>query len=398
MAASHHTYCMVVHAHYPIGEPRVEREAEALVEQGYDVEVICLRHPTEPALEIVGGVRIYRLPVHRHKGWGPLRQFLEYLAFFFLAFLRLSRFSGRYSVVHVHNLPDFLVFAALVPRLRGARIVLDIHDLMPEFYLSRFGHRGGRWVIFLLRLQEKLACRFAHHVITVTEPWRQTLIRRSVPAHKCSVLMNVPGDRFRRGAARLPKKRAPYSFHLVYHGTLAYRYGIDLAIQAVAQIRQQIPGLHLTIHGRGEYLGDLQRLVKELDLTDHISFSTHYIPMDDLPAFLVMADVGIVPYRRDTFTDGILPTKLMEYVALGIPVIASRTAAITAYFDESMLEFFPPGDVSALAQSILRLYRDPARRAMLVKNADRFNRLHTWEHQSTRLIELANHLTNTRRH
>jgi len=388
---------MVVHAHYPLGEPRVEREAEALVEQGYSVEVICLRHPSEPAIEIVGGVKIYRVPVHRHKGWGPLRQFFEYLAFFLLAFLHLTRFSSRYSIVHVHNLPDFLVFAALMPRLRGARIILDIHDLMPEFYLSRFGHRGSRWADFLLRLQEKLACRFAHHVITVTEPWRQILVQRSVPAHKCSVVMNVPGDRFRRGAAQLPEKRASYPFHLIYHGTLAHRYGIDLAIRAVARIRQQVPGLHFTIHGRGEYLSDLQRLVKELDLVNHVSFSTRYIPMDDLPAFLSTADVGIVPYRHDVFTDGILPTKLMEYVALGIPVIASRTSAITTYFDDSMLELFPPGDISALARCILRLYRDPSHRATLAQNANRFNQMYTWEHQSARLIELANRLANTRR-
>jgi hypothetical protein len=127
-------HCMVVHAYYPLGETRVEREALALIEQGYEVDVLCLRDQDEPAQEVTDGVNIYRLSVKRHRGRGPALQMLEYLAFFILVMAKLFVLhrQRRYGVVQAHNLPDFLVFSALWPKLTGARVILDLHDLMPE--------------------------------------------------------------------------------------------------------------------------------------------------------------------------------------------------------------------------------------------------------------------------
>jgi glycosyltransferase involved in cell wall biosynthesis len=384
---------MIVHNYYPIGEPRVEREADALASNGYVVDVLCLRHPSEPATEMRDGGNIYRLPVRRHKESGVIVQFFEYLAFVLLAFIRLACSATHYDVVHVHNLPDFLVFSALIPRLRGARIVLDIHDLMPEFYLSRFGHGHGRWLAWLLRLQEKLACHFAHQVITVSEPWRQTLVKRSVPAHRCSVVMNVPGTRFVQNASRVKKiSSGSSSFHLFYHGTLAYRYGIDLALRAVAQVRRELPDMRFTIHGRGEYLDSLLRLARTLELDDIVTFSTEYIPTEELPRLIASAHVGVVAYRRDVFTDGILPTKLMEYAELGIPAIVARTPAITAYFDETMVEFFTADDVKGLAHCIQTLYHDRSRLGELSRNVQRFNHRYNWATQKAEYISLVERL------
>jgi glycosyltransferase involved in cell wall biosynthesis len=386
-------YCMVVHAHYPIGEPRVEREADALSSHGYQVEVLCLRHHNEPATETIDGISIHRLPVQRNKKFGVIMQFFEYLAFFGLVFIRLARSTQRYQVVHVHNLPDFLVFAAIFPRLRGARIVLDLHDLMPEFYLSRFNRPYSHWLVWLVGLQEKLACRFAHHVITVSEPWRQTLIKRGVPPEKCSVIMNVAGARFKQGFDCWPRPAlTDNDFRLVYHGTLAYRYGIDLILQAVAMVRNELPRLHLTIHGRGEYLEALYALAEQLNLQDTVTFSTQYVPMHELPRLVASAHVGLVAYRRDVFTDGILPTKLMEYVALGVPAIVARTPTIEAYFDETMVEFFTPENVTELAGRIRYLYHHRNRLAELATNANRFNQLYDWSKQSAQLVNLADRL------
>ncbi len=389
-------YCMVVHAHYPIGEPRVEREAEALIENGYEVDVLCLRNPSEPPQETIGGVNIYRLPVKRHKKRGVAVQFLEYLAFFTLVFLRLTRYAGRYHIVHVHNLPDFLVFSALIPRLRGAWIILDIHDLMPEFFLSRFRGGGSRWLVGLLNLQERLACRFAHFVITVSEPWRKTLIERGVTADKSLVVMNVAGTTFTQAIEQTqtePIRTNNTDFHLFYHGTLAYRYGIDLALQAVAKIYCELPDFRFTIHGRGEYLDSLQGLTKELNLNDIVTFSTQYVPTKELPQLIASANIGIVPYRRDIFTDGILPTKLMEYAALKIPAIVARTSGISAYFHETMVEFFISEDVDDLALRIKTLYHNRSRMAELAHNIQDFNQKYSWTTQKTKYINWVNKLT-----
>lgn len=388
-------HCMIVHAYYPIGEPRVQREAEALIDNHYQVDVICLCQPGEPRRAIVNDVNIYRQPIHRHKGKGLGVQFLEYLAFFFMASWRLVAlyFQRHYNVIQVHNLPDFLVFAALLPRLLGARVILDLHDLMPEFYASRFQNGMKKWQEWLIRWQELASCRFADHVITVTEPWRQTLIERgTVPANKCSVVMNLADTRLFRRDRVSSQRSEDGRFHLFYHGTLARRYGIDLALLAINQLRCELPDLHLTIHGRGEYLGELQTLAKELGLGECVHFSTGYMPMEELPALIATADLGLIPYRRDVFTDGILPTKLMEYAALGVPAIAARTSAIEAYFDETTVQFFTPGDLDDLTRCIRELYHDRPRLAALSKNTEQFNQRYSWTVQSADYVRLVDTL------
>lgn len=385
-------HCMVVHAYYPVREPRVEREVNALIKHGYTVDVICLRQNGEPASETRDGVRIIRLPVKRHRGSGAGVQLLEYLAFFIAAFARLALLHRRqrYDVVQVHNLPDFLVFAALVPKLAGARVILDIHDVMPEFYASRFKSGMSSWPVRAVRWQEWLACHFADHVITVTELWRATLIERGMRADKVSVVMNVADDRiFQAGAAAeaLPERSCDH-FNVLYHGTITERYGIDLAIRAIDIVRRSIPEVRLTIHGVGEYGEALVQLTAELGLQEYVHFSTEFIPTPEMPQFIRQADVGVVPYRRDVFTDGILPTKLMEYAALGVPAIAARTSAIAAYFDDTMVQFFQPGDVEDLARCITLLYHDRQRLSSFVQHADQFNQRYNWSTVSAGYVSL----------
>lgn len=389
---------MVVHSHYPIGEPRVEREAKALIQRGYQVDVICLRSDKEKSFEQVGGVDIFRLPVQRHRGRGPAMQMIEYLVFFILAFFRLSLLylQRRYDSVQIHNLPDFLVFVALVPKLGGARIILDLHDLMPEFYASSFKSGMESAAVRLLLLQEKLSCRFADHVITVTELWRKSLIQRGVAAEKVSVVMNVADDSiFHRSMIPITghEGKSANSFNLIYHGTLAHRYGIDLLIEALAKIHPQIPKIHLVIHGRGEFIEELRHQAELLEVEPLITFSTQYLPMTEVPRLIQQADLGIVPYRRDIFTDGILPTKLMEYVALGVPVLAADTPIIRQYFNETMVQYFQAGDANDLARNILWLYEHREHLAMLAQNADQFNQQYSWNRIADSYAETLNQLS-----
>jgi glycosyltransferase involved in cell wall biosynthesis len=372
---------MVVHAYYPEGETRVERQAGALIARGYEVDVVCLRRAGQRVVDRHSGVNVYRLAVRRHKGRGVVVQFLEYLVFLILATFKTAALHRRrrYQVVQVHNLPDFLVLAAALPKLGRARVVLDLHDLMPEFYAARFGTSLRSWAARVLVWQEQLSCRFADHVITVTKQWRQTLIDRGLAAEKVTVVMNVADSRvFHRAGLSEPRSAADGEFALLYHGNLTHRYGIDLAIEAVGLVRAQIPGICLTIHGGGDYQAALYQKAEELGLQQHIRFSHRSLPTEELPNLIRQADVGLVPYRRDLFTDGILPTKLMEYVAVGLPVIAARTPTIAAYLNETMVQFFTPGDAPDLARCIVALYHDRERLARLVEQSDEFNRRYNW--------------------
>lgn len=382
-------HCMVVHSDYPLGETRVQREAQALVDRGFEVDIICLRQGDQPPVEFVFGATVYRLPVQRDKRRGLAAQLFEYLAFMLLAFFKLSGLHLRrpYHVVQVHNLPDFLVFAALVPRLTGSKVILDLHDLMPEFFAARFGSAQASLPMRLVRLQERLACRFASHVITVSEHWRQSLIRRGVPARKCSVLMNVADTRIFNRQNRIPRPQTDGCFRLFYHGTITYRYGLDVLLEAVSLARADAPDIAVKIIGAGEYVETLRQLVRALNLSDCVEIGD-VVPAEQLPALISTADLAVVPYRSDIFTDELLPTKLMEYAALGVPSVVSRTTAIASCFDDTMVQFCAPGDPKDLARCIVALYRDRGRLAELAVSIQKFNERFSWKSQAAGYVEL----------
>ena len=392
-------HCMVVHAYYPLGETRVEREAQALVASDYQVDVICLRDEGEASVEVVDGNTVHRLPVRRSKRKGILIQLFEYLTFFALVFFKLTHlhWQHRYQIVQVHNLPDFLIFAALVPKLTGAKLLLDLHDLMPEFYACRFETDLTSLPVRLVIWQEQLSCRFADHVITVSEHWRQALIARGVPADKCSVVMNVADEHvFQWSDEFVSRKRDNGRFRLIYHGTIVQRYGLDLAIEAVDQVKDDIPGIELVILGKGDYVATLTQMVQERELTQQVTIYDELRPVQELPALIRQADLAVVPYRDDTFTDGLLPTKLMEYAALGLPAIAARTTAIEAYFANTMVAFFEPNDAQSLARCLSDLYNSPEQLTTLSLGSKKFNERYSWHKVSAEYKSVIKHLLNNR--
>jgi glycosyltransferase involved in cell wall biosynthesis len=374
---------------------RVERESRALLAAGWEVDVVCLAEPGEPRVERLEGLTIHRLPVRRRRGEGIRVQLMEYLSFLVrsaIAVFQLDR-RRRYASVQVHNVPDFLVFAGLGPRLRGARLILDLHDLMPEFFASRIGGNLGHPLVRLVRLQERLSCAMADRVITVTDLWRDVLGSRGVPPRKLSVVMNLPDPGLiPRLAPDAERKEPAGPFTVLYHGTLTHRYGVDVALRAVADVRRD-RDVRFVIHGRGEALDDLRELATRLGLDDVVEFSTRFMPTGDLPALLAKAHVGVVTYRRDVFTDGILPTKLLEYAALGIPAVVGRTPAVERYFDEESVRIVDGEDVAAVAGAIRGLAEDGALRASLSRNARAVAARHTWPDEAARYVRLVEELT-----
>jgi glycosyltransferase involved in cell wall biosynthesis len=289
----------------------------------------------------------------------------------------------------VHNLPDVLVFAAAGARWSGAKVILDLHDLLPEFLASRADVPMDHPLVRIALRLERASCRFADHVITVTEEWRDTLVSRGVPRSKTSVMMNLADPRI-FAPAKTPTPPAGGNGHLelLYHGTLAQRYGLDVLLRAVAGLRDAAVPVHLTLHGQGEILHDLRDLARELDLDGAVTFSTDLISTEELPNLIRRADIGVVPYRADIFTDGILPTKLLEYVAVGVPVVASATSAVRSYFDDSMVRLVVPGSEAALVDAIRTLHDRPHLRSELAVNARDFERKHDWDQTAEAYVGL----------
>jgi glycosyltransferase involved in cell wall biosynthesis len=391
-------HCMIVFALYPLGETRVQREAEALVRQGYEVDVICVRLPGDRAVDNYKGVRIFReqfkFPISPAKRGGLGEKLLFYIRFFISAAIRLTQLhlQKRYDTIQVHNLPDFLVFCALIPKLLGTPILLDLHDLMPEFYTGQFG-QGSPLISRLIRLQEQLSCRFADHVITVSEHWRRALIGRGVPADKCSVVMNVADESIFRPSnnGNHNHRHSGDEFRLIYHGAMLRRYGLDLAVQAIDHLRHEIPGIHLFLVGEGEFLPTLKDLVEQLQLQEYVTIEPARL-VEELQEILLSCDLGVVPYLNDVFTDGLLPTKLMEYAALELPAVAARTTTIWSYFNDSNVEFFEPGDLDDLTRCIKNLYLNPDRLAVLAHRSGNFNKRYCWSMISEMYVSLVKQL------
>jgi glycosyltransferase involved in cell wall biosynthesis len=358
-------------------DPRVKREAEALVAAGHKVVVLANRLHGEPNRETIAGVAVVKLPVVSRGRSSTVSYLLNYIGFFLMLSVHLLLHVQRYDLVHINNMPDFLVLAAWPQRLIGRPIIHDVHDLMPELYSEKFGERG--WLIAILKLQERLAGKFATQVLTVEDRLKGVLSQRGISPEKIHVLMNLPDDRIFTLRKTCQAKTPGAPFVLVYHGTLAHRLGLDIAIEAVALLQSRVANIELRIIGAGEERERLMALRDELRLQAVVKFSDGFVPVEKIPALIDDADVGLIVLRVSSGTDIMLPTKLLEYVSMGIACVAPRTGTISRYFDDAMVRFFTAEDVESLAEALLSLYQSVDLRASLAQQAtERFARKYSW--------------------
>jgi glycosyltransferase involved in cell wall biosynthesis len=355
--------CMVLHGPYPLAEPRATREARVALERGFAVDVVAMRNRDEPAVEMVEGVRVLRLPLSHKWGRGLLGVMAEYLGFTALAtaVVAVLAVRRRQAVVHVHSPPDFLVLAAVLPKLLGARVILDIHDLAPDMFAMRFAERS--WLKpanRVLRMVERTAAWFADSVITAQEPFRRELAARGIDEDKIIVVLNSLDEQLLP-----PTMDAPPSpgFHVVYHGTLTPHYGVDLIVEAAAKVAGDIPDLRVSIFGDGDALPAIRSRSAALQLTDRVELSGRFLPQSEVLERVQSASVGVVPTLDIPRNALAFPTKLFEYVALGIPVVASDLSAVREYFSEEEICYFRPGDAEALATALRTVAQNPGEAA-----------------------------------
>jgi glycosyltransferase involved in cell wall biosynthesis len=255
---------------------------------------------------------------------------------------------------------------ALPLRLQGSKIVLDIHDTMPELYREKFGGRRGAIGARLLGLEERASAYLANRVLAVHEPHRSRLERAGVSPRKIAVVVNVPDHRIFGPSCNGHQPHRPFT--VVCHGTIAARLGLDVAIRAMELLRDRCPEVRLVVPGAGDYLAECQRLVTRLDLERQVRF-VPAVPLERLPQLLSHAAIGLVPNRASSATHLMLPVKLLEYASIGIPIVAARLRTIEHYFDDRAVRFFEPGDCDGLAVAIEELYRNPSRRVALAAQA-----------------------------
>jgi glycosyltransferase involved in cell wall biosynthesis len=312
----------------------------------------------------------------------------EYVAFTVLAAVKAARLARRrrYSVVQVHNPPDFLMLAAVIPRLLGARIVLDVHDRAPDMFQMRFASRpGAKLVERLLRRVERVALRAADAVLTVHEPYRQELIRQGAHPGRTEVVMNTLDERV---LPENPAQREPDTFLVVYHGTVTPHYGVQLLPEAVAEAARDVPGIRAEVYGDGDALSQVIARANELDLGERFWVSPARLPQREVLARVQRGSVGVVPNLPIPLNRFALSTKLFEYVALGVPVVCADLPTIRSYFSDDEVTFFRAGDQRALARALVAVAQDPDGAVARVNAATRRYHAYRWPEQAERYIGL----------
>lgn len=294
----------------------------------------------------------------------------------------------RYQVVHVHSVPDFLVFAAWAAKLMGGKLILDIHDLLPELYVSKYGAKTGSFPYKLLLWVEKASCNFADYVIVANDLWEQKLVARALPQERCCTFINLPDTSVfqRRGKTRNDDK-----FIMLYPGTLSWHQGLDIAIRAFASVKDRLPRAEFHIYGEGTYRETLLQLIQEVGLQDRV-FIKGFLPTKEIVRVIENADLGIEPKRKNSFGNEAFSTKILEFMAVGVPVIASDTEIHRFYLDDTLVKYFRGDDQEELAAAMVLLATRPDLREDLIKRGLVFIEHNHWEIKKNDYLDLVDFL------
>lgn len=371
-------------------DSRVQQYAKALAARGHSVDVISLKRRGQIPRESVNGVNVYRLQRRERTEKGQFNYALKILLFFCRSavFIAKKHIREPYKLVHVHNVPDFLVFAALFPKLTGAAVILDIHDILPEFYASKFRTTQDSNTFRVLLFCERVSASFANHVIVANHIWRDRLLSRSVAASKCAAICNYPDPNV---FVRRPRVRNDKTFIIMYPGTLNWHQGLDIAIKAFARITNQIQNAEFQIYGEGPAKNSLISLTNSLGLDGKVNFRS-FVPTEKIAELMAAADVAIVPKRASPFGNEAESTKIQEFMAVGVPVIASRTKITSYYHNESRVRFFEPENAEDLARCILELKENKNGREQLVANASEYITANNWDVKKHEYLALVDSL------
>lgn len=381
---------MVTFSAYP-GDPRPRRAIDALVQEGMTVDLVCVEGGVGARREKLEGVNVTRIPIKNRRG-GKLAYAWQYFAFILTSavIFALRALVRRYDLVYVHNMPDILVLSSLVPKMLGAKVILDLHDPMPELMTTIFNLDKDSASVRLISRLEKWSIALTDFVITVNLTCKRLFASRSCGPEKIGVVMNSPDGAifpFREPQVHATNNKLQNkSFVMMYHGSLVERNGLDLAVEALAQVRKTIPNVELRVYGQKTPF-----LERVLEAARHkgVNEAVHYLGpkrLEELVSEIEACDVGVIPNQRNAFTEINTPTRIFEYLALGKPVIAPNTPGIRDYFGKDSLLFFEPGDAGNLADTIEYAFLHPDAVIEITKQGQKVHREHSWPREKSQLV------------
>jgi len=372
--------CHVVYGRYP-SDPRVRKETRTLVHAGIIVHVICARTAEEPGRDVEDSVTVHRLPLEIQRG-GKARYLYQYAMFSLLTLVGLFflQLKHRFHIVHIHSLPDFLIFSAIPAKVLGAKLVLDLHESMPELAAARFPGGSSLGLLSLAMVAQRLSCIVSDRVITVNSQIAEIISARARSAQVPVVVENSPdwNDTFRESVDTEPPLLA------IACGLNPER-DLELVIKTVTALLASRP-IEVRIVGSGDllYVAKLRAMTRELAAEKHILIEDA-IPASEVLEFLSKTTFGVVSYQRNPLTELATPNKAYEYAFLGKPMVVADLPSLRQLLDDSVL-YYEPGNSKELLHAILRLLDDPPLQKRLGRRAKEVAVQHSWAKMSERLL------------
>ena len=381
--------CMLGYTDYET-DNRVMRYAETLAARGDRVDVYALRSADDEPDVTINGVNLYKIQTRNKEQRSKVSYLIPLLLFLLRASWRIGVRSRkeRYDLIHVHSVPDFLVLAAWLPKLTGSKVILDIHDILPELYASKFNDDKPALTFRLLLMVEKVSARIADHVIIANDIWRKRLVSALCGWKQVQSILNFPDRTIFRANGRT---RTDDRFVMLYPGSLNQHQGLDVAIRALAKIRDQAPKADLHILGHGPEKQKLIKVVQELKMEGRVLIKG-LVPIRQIASIMENADAGIVPKRSDSFGNEAFSTKTLEFMSLSVPLIVADTAIDKYYYNDDLVLFFRSGDVDDLATAMLRLINTPELRRKLSANGLEYACNNDWDHYKHGYLDIVDSL------
>lgn len=335
-------------------------------ECGIPCDIICGTNGKQEPIEEVQLATVHRVFKKPDKQVSFLIYLLSTFKFFLTALTKLISLSRRndYKVIVVHTLPEFLAFVTIFNKLTGSRVILDGRDITVDLLSSRWKGKNVFLLKAIAQSVEKCITMFCDEVITASNGFRRSLISRNVSPKKVSVLVNTADEKIFRYMSHRTFTPIAENAKFIYHGTVSDRFGVLVAVQAMKTICEKIPNSSLHIYGFYDpgYRKKIEACISDSKLEKHIHLND-VVPLEQIYSQILTMDLGIVPYLSDNFMNIALSTKMFEYIASGLPVVASRLKSGRELFDDSCVHYSDPGSAEDLAEKVLEMCKDPELRS-----------------------------------
>jgi glycosyltransferase involved in cell wall biosynthesis len=380
---------MVAYASY-FTDARIKNYVDALLDAGASVDVFALGKA--PGKHTKG--RLYVNNLGRKYPGTSTMAYLAVVSIFMAKaawHLFLRALGGRYDVIHVHNMPDFLSLVGLPFKVFGTKVILDIHDTMPEAYATKGGYELQSLPIRLLVAEQTVSAACADKIITTNSLHKEVLSGHGIPDRKIALIYNVGNHKiFKPKSCQINGQE----LWLGYHGTIATRLGVLLVVDALSVVKSSCPGVRLLCVGGGDALEAMKQRAAEQDVTHMIEWQS-FVDVEALPEVLQRVQIGIVGNLQATERkkNYMLPVKMLEYAAMEIPTIAPRLRILQRYFDDTSAIFYEPDDPEDLANTIRMLYNDRSLIAIRIDGLRKFNAEYNWDKMAKRYLHIVEELT-----